>query len=258
MEGEGGRGREGEGEGGRGREREGERGGRGERERGRGRGKGGREGEREGERGREGRELCIDYPHRRHCPVQAARTFDNARALAKGRFPVRSDAALLAAVCAPTTPPAGHGPRALSGRTVARGASRLDEAEEQVGGECALVRLVEHDGGVAPERRVVHRLAQQHPVGQVLEYRLGPARVVEADGVANLLAQRDAKLLRDAFRHRHGRHATRLRARDQLPIGARQRVEQKRRDLLVPTREQRYSRGLGETAWRRTSADEVS
>mmetsp|Transcript_15053 Transcript_15053/g.32129 ORF Transcript_15053/g.32129 Transcript_15053/m.32129 type:complete len:663 (-) Transcript_15053:611-2599(-) len=107
----------------------------------------------------------------------------------------------------------------------------LDEAEEQVGGECALVRLVEHDGGVAPERRVVHRLAQQHPVGQVLEYRLGPARVVEADGVANLLAQRDAKLLRDAFRHRHGRHATRLRARDQLPIGARQRVEQKRRDL---------------------------
>ena len=71
----------------------------------------------------------------------------------------------------------------------------LDEAKEDVSRESALVRLVKDDGGVALEHGVVHCLAQQHAVCHVLELRLRPRHVLEADRVPDLLSQLHIHLL---------------------------------------------------------------
>eukprot|EP00965_Chrysotila_dentata_P045002 1494767-Pleurochrysis_carterae.AAC.5 len=107
----------------------------------------------------------------------------------------------------------------------------LDEAEEDVGGERALVRLVEDHRSVALEQRVRHRLAQQHAVRHVLQDRLGPRHVLETDRVPNLLAQLDVHLLGHALRDAHRRHATRLRACHQLTPASDARVHHEGRDL---------------------------
>ena len=43
----------------------------------------------------------------------------------------------------------------------------LEQAEEDVGGERTLVRLVQHDNAVSRHQRVRHRLAEQHAVRHV-------------------------------------------------------------------------------------------
>ena len=57
-------------------------------------------------------------------------------------------------------------------------------------------------------------LPEQHSVRHVLDDGLVGGAVLEADGVAHLLAQQAPELLRHALRHRHGRHPARLGAAD--------------------------------------------
>ena len=65
----------------------------------------------------------------------------------------------------------------------------LEEAEEDVRLQRALVRLVEDDDRVARKLGVGHRLSEEHTVGHILEPRALPVRVVvETNGVAHLLA----------------------------------------------------------------------
>ena len=57
-------------------------------------------------------------------------------------------------------------------------------------------------------------LPEQHSVRHVLDDGLVGGAVLEADGVAHLLAQQAPELLSHALRHRHGRHPARLGAAD--------------------------------------------
>ena len=57
-------------------------------------------------------------------------------------------------------------------------------------------------------------LPEQHSVRHVLDDSLIGRAVLESDGVADLLPEQAAKLLRHALRHRHGRHPARLSAAD--------------------------------------------
>jgi len=95
----------------------------------------------------------------------------------------------------------------------------LDKSEEHVGVQGALVRLVYDEHTVRVEVGLAKELAQQHAVGHVLDERPLRGAVLEADGVAHLLAQLHAHLLGDARRHAHRGHAPRLRAADLL-LGA--------------------------------------
>ena len=111
-------------------------------------------------------------------------------------------------------------------------AHALEQPEQEVGADGALVRLVDDDGGIAAECRVRHRLAQQHTVRHVLEKRVLRRAVLKPDRVAYLRAERDVHLLGDAPRDRHGGDATWLRARDRAaPAPAHPRLEHERRDL---------------------------
>lgn len=93
----------------------------------------------------------------------------------------------------------------------------LDEAEEDVGREGALVGLVDHERGVPAEVGLGEELAEQHAVGHVLEDGLVGGRVLEADGVAHLVADLDAHLVGDARGDGHGGDAAGLRAADLEP-----------------------------------------
>ena len=68
---------------------------------------------------------------------------------------------------------------------------------------------------------------EQHSVRHVLDDGLVGGAVLEPDGVAHLLPEQAPELLRHALRHRHGRHAPRLRAPDLAP-----RREPRLRDVL--------------------------
>ena len=57
-------------------------------------------------------------------------------------------------------------------------------------------------------------LPEQHSVRHVLDDGLVGRAVLEPDGVADLLPEQAAELLRHALRHRHGRHPPRLSAAD--------------------------------------------
>jgi hypothetical protein len=106
----------------------------------------------------------------------------------------------------------------------------LEEAKENVGGERALVSLVQNDDGVAIERRIGHGLAQQHTVSHVGEHGALRGGVVEAHVVAALLAQSDVHLVSDTLRNGHGGNTARLRARHALAT-AHRGVEQELRNL---------------------------
>ena len=90
----------------------------------------------------------------------------------------------------------------------------LDEAEEDVGVERALVRLVDDHHAVLLQSRLGEELAQQHAVRHVLHDRLVARVVLEADGVPDLAAEPYVHLLRDPRRDAHRRDAPRLRAPD--------------------------------------------
>jgi hypothetical protein len=85
------------------------------------------------------------------------------------------------------------------------GGGLLEQPEQNVRVERALVRLVEHDGGVLGQQLVGQALPHQYAVGHVLDLGGGRGLVVEADGVADLRAEADAPLIGHSLRHRHGR-----------------------------------------------------
>jgi hypothetical protein len=76
------------------------------------------------------------------------------------------------------------------------------------------VRFVQYDDAVPRQSVVGQRLAQQHAVRDELDARGGPAAVVEADGVAHLLAHRAAPLGSHALGDGHCGHSPRLCAHD--------------------------------------------
>lgn len=63
----------------------------------------------------------------------------------------------------------------------------LEDAEEHVGVQGALVRLVHDDDAVAVQVRLPERLAQQHPVRHVLYHRLRARAVLKPDRVPHLI-----------------------------------------------------------------------
>jgi len=75
----------------------------------------------------------------------------------------------------------------------------LEDAEEHVGVQGALVRLVHDKRGVVVEVCLAQGLTQQHAVRHVLDDGLGRGAVLEADGVAHLVAQLHLHLLRHAL-----------------------------------------------------------
>jgi len=72
------------------------------------------------------------------------------------------------------------------------------------------VNLVDDDDGVALERRISTRLAQQHPVRQVAHLRRRARFVVEANAVADEPSQACTHLGGDAARDGDGRDAAGL------------------------------------------------
>ena len=62
----------------------------------------------------------------------------------------------------------------------------LEEAEEDVGVDGALVCLIEHDDGVGRQGVVQQCLAQQHPIRHVFDHRLRAGAVLKPDCVAHL------------------------------------------------------------------------
>ena len=92
----------------------------------------------------------------------------------------------------------------------------LQQAEEDVCVQRALVRLIQHHARVRGEIGLAQELAQEHAVGHVLEQRALGRAVLKTDRVADFVAELAAHLLRDARRDRHGRDTTRLRASNLL------------------------------------------
>ena len=92
----------------------------------------------------------------------------------------------------------------------AAGEGALEQAEEEVDVEGALVGLVDDEGGVAAEEGVVAGLGQEDAVGHQLEARLGGGLALEAVLVAHGHAEGRADLLGQATGHGDGRQAARL------------------------------------------------
>ena len=62
----------------------------------------------------------------------------------------------------------------------------LEESEEDVCVDGALMSLVQHDDRVLTQLLVQQRLSQQHAICHILDHCLWPCAVLEADGVADL------------------------------------------------------------------------
>ena len=67
--------------------------------------------------------------------------------------------------------------------------ARLEEAEQDVGVDGALVRFVQDDDAVRAHGLVQQTLTQQHAVRHIFDHRLRPGAVLETDRIAHLLAQ---------------------------------------------------------------------
>ena len=72
----------------------------------------------------------------------------------------------------------------------------LEEAEEHIRVDCALVGLVQHEDRVLAQVGVDKALSQKHTFCHVLDLRLGGCAVLETNGVAHLLTQTTPELLR--------------------------------------------------------------
>ncbi len=83
-------------------------------------------------------------------------------------------------------------------------------AQQEIDIQRALVRLVDDDGVVLPELRVMVDLGQQDTVGHQLDAGIGRHLVVETHLVADQSAEFRLQLMRDARPHRARRHAARL------------------------------------------------
>src|SRR5690606_17323577 len=96
----------------------------------------------------------------------------------------------------------------------------LEEAQQKINVQAALVRLVDDDRVVTPQQRVALRLCQQNAIGHQLDRHVGPAAVAEADLVADPVAQFGVQFFGNAFGHRSGRQSARLRMRDHAALPA--------------------------------------
>ena len=96
----------------------------------------------------------------------------------------------------------------------------LEDAEEEVDVERALVRFVNDDRVVRPEEGVAARFGEQHAVGHELHARLSRNLAAEAVLVADESAEGRLEFLRDAFGDGDGGEAARLRAGDAAPVRA--------------------------------------
>ncbi len=97
----------------------------------------------------------------------------------------------------------------------ALGQELLQIAEDEVDVEAALVRLVDDQRVVLLQQPVGLQLGQQDAVGHQLDQRAVARLVVEADLVADGLAELGAELLGDALGHGAGGDAARLGVADQ-------------------------------------------
>eukprot|EP00982_Pelagococcus_subviridis_P016282 31468-Pelagococcus_subviridis.AAC.13 len=109
-------------------------------------------------------------------------------------------------------------------RRLPRPHEELQEAEQDVRVQRALVRFVEDHDAVLREARVFEALAQQRAVGDVLDPRVASGAVLEPDGVADEAADGDVHLVRDAARDGHRGDAPGLRDDDPGGGGRRRRV----------------------------------
>ena len=86
-------------------------------------------------------------------------------------------------------------------------------------------------GAPAREGSALRGVGRRFRLGRVLEHRSLRRAVLEADRVADVVAELAPHLLRDARRHRHGRDAARLRAPHDLAATGVARLVQVLRDL---------------------------
>ena len=91
----------------------------------------------------------------------------------------------------------------------------LEEAEQEIDVETALVRLVDDQRVVLRERRVTLCFGEQDTVGHQLDIRLGRRAVVKTNLVANVLTHFTRELLRNTRRRRTRRDPPRLCVTDQ-------------------------------------------
>ena len=95
----------------------------------------------------------------------------------------------------------------------------LEETKEDVGGNGALVRLVEHEHAVLAHVGVDEALSLEHAVRHVLDLGIGTRAVFEPDRVPDFLPEAAPDLFGDALGDRHGGDSTRLRAANLEPVG---------------------------------------
>ena len=86
----------------------------------------------------------------------------------------------------------------------------LEIAQQKIDIERALVRLVDNDGVVIFQQRIVVYFGQQDAVGHQLDAGVGRHLVVEAHLVADQPAEFGFQFMRDTRRHRACRHPARL------------------------------------------------
>ena len=90
------------------------------------------------------------------------------------------------------------------------GAQRAHQRQRQVAGDVPLVELVEHDRGHAGQRRLRQQAAQQDPLGDEANARVGPRPVLEAHRIADGLAGGLTQLGGDALGGQARRQPARL------------------------------------------------
>ena len=105
------------------------------------------------------------------------------------------------------------------------GENALEQAEEEVDVQAALVRFVDDESAVAAQEGVGLHLGEEHAIGHQLDLRIRREAALEAVLVAHGLTQGGAHLVGQAPGHRHRRQAPRLRDAHQP---ARRRPRQQR------------------------------
>mmetsp|Transcript_57108 Transcript_57108/g.185614 ORF Transcript_57108/g.185614 Transcript_57108/m.185614 type:complete len:354 (-) Transcript_57108:1179-2240(-) len=98
---------------------------------------------------------------------------------------------------------------------MAPGHDLLEHAEEHVGVQGALVRLVHDDGAISVQVRLDQGLAQKNAICHVLDDGFVRGDVFEADGVTNRGSQLAVHLVGHALGHGDGSHSSGLGATDE-------------------------------------------
>mmetsp|Transcript_12415 Transcript_12415/g.45918 ORF Transcript_12415/g.45918 Transcript_12415/m.45918 type:complete len:338 (+) Transcript_12415:1294-2307(+) len=88
----------------------------------------------------------------------------------------------------------------------------LEHAEEHIRVEAPLMRFVHDDCTISIQIGLPQRLPQEHPISQVLDHRVRPRDVLEANRVAHGRSELAAHFLANPSSDGHGSDASRLRA----------------------------------------------